>query len=71
MSTGTFFVCDSRTGLQYDIPIRRNAIRALDLRRIRAPSAGSDRADQVSLGIRVHDPGLQNTAVVESAISFS
>ena len=71
MSTGTLSVRDSRTGLKYDIPIRRNAIRALDLQRIRAPSAGSDRADQVSHGIRVHDPGLQNTAVVESAISFS
>ncbi|KAJ5310908.1 Benzoate 4-monooxygenase [Penicillium atrosanguineum] len=64
MSTGTLCVHDSRTGVKYDIPIRHNAIRALDLQRIRAPSAGSDRADQVSLGIRVHDPGLHNTAAV-------
>ncbi|KAJ5217964.1 uncharacterized protein N7498_000063 [Penicillium cinerascens] len=71
MSTGTLFVQDSRTGEKYEIPIRRNAVRALDLQRIQAPTAGSDRADQVSLGLRVHDPGLQNTAVVESAISFS
>jgi citrate synthase len=71
MSTGTLFVRDSRTGVKYDIPIRRNAIRSRDLQRIQAPSTGSDRADQVSLGLRLHDPGLQNTAVVESAISFS
>jgi citrate synthase len=71
MSTGTLFVQDSRTGVKYEVPIRRNAVRALDLQVIQAPTAGSDRADQVSLGLRVHDPGLQNTAVVESAISFS
>lgn len=71
MSTGTLFVHDSRTGVKYDIPIRRNAICARDLQCIQAPSTGSDRADQVSLGLRVHDPGLQNTAVTESAISFS
>lgn len=71
MSTGTLFVQDSRTGVKYKLPIRRNAVRALDLQRIRAPTAGSSRADQVSLGLRVHDAGLQNTAVVESAISFS
>lgn len=71
MSTGTLFVQDSRTGVKYEIPIHRNAIRALDLRRIRAPITGVNPADQVSRGVRVYDPGLQNTAVVESAISFS
>lgn len=71
MSSGILLVQDSRTSVKYDIPIRRNAVRALDLQRIRAPACGSDRADQISLGLRVHDPGLQNTAVVETAISFS
>lgn len=71
MSTGTLFVQDSRTGVKYEIPIRRNVIQALDLRQIRAPTAGASPADQVSRGLRVYDPGLQNTAVVESAISFS
>jgi citrate synthase len=71
MSTGTLFVQDSRTNLHYEIPICRNAVRATDLQRIRAFSAGTDQADQVAHGLRVHDPGLQNTAVIESAISFS
>lgn len=71
MSTGTLFVQDSRTGAKYELPIRQNAVRALDLQRIRAPTADSNPADQLSLGLRVHDPGLQNTAVVESTISFS
>jgi citrate synthase len=71
MSTGTLFVQDSRTGAKYEISIRRNSIRAVDIQRIRAPANEADRADQVSRGLRVYDPGLQNTAVVESAISFS
>lgn len=71
MSIGTLFVQDSRTGVKYEIPIRRNAIQAIDLRHIRAPATEADRADQVSRGLRIYDPGLQNTAVVESAISFS
>jgi citrate synthase len=71
MSTGTLFVLDSRTGFKYDIPIRRNAVRALDLQRIRAPGGTAHPADQIPRGLRVFDPGLQNTAVQESAISFS
>ncbi len=71
MSTGTLFVLDSRTGFKYDIPVRRNAVRALDLQRIRAPDVAAHPADQISRGLRVFDPGLQNTSVLESAISFS
>ncbi|KAJ5179441.1 hypothetical protein N7492_002651 [Penicillium capsulatum] len=71
MSNGTLFTQDSRTGLKYEIPIRRDAIRAVDLQQIRALSSGSNPADQVSQGLCVDDPGLRNTAVVESSISFS
>jgi citrate synthase len=71
MFTGALFIRDSRTNVNYEIPIHHNAIRATDIQRIRAPSFDSDRADQVAHGLRVYDPGLQNTAVTESAISFS
>lgn len=71
MSSGTLFIRDSRTDANYEIPIRRNSIRAVDLQRIKANATGSDRADQASHGLRVHDPGLQNTAVTHSEISFS
>lgn len=71
MSTGTLFILDSRTGSKYDIPIQHNSVRAKDLQNIRAPDAGANPADQTSRGLRVFDPGLQNTAVMESAISFS
>lgn len=71
MSSGTLHIVDSRTSAKYQIPIKRNAVSALDLKRIRGPKDGADRADHVTGGLRVHDPGLQNTAVVETAISFS
>ena len=71
MSSGTLHIVDSRTQIKYLIPIKRNAVSALDLKKIRGPKDGADRADHVSGGLRVYDPGLQNTAVVETAISFS
>jgi hypothetical protein len=71
MSSGTLFVKDSRTSLNYEIPIHRNAISATAFKKIKAPVSGSDPADKVDGGLRVHDPGLQNTTVVETDISFS
>lgn len=71
MSSGTLSVKDSRTNAQYEIPIRRNAVLASDFKKIKGPSTDADRADQVAGGLRVHDPGLLNTTVVQSAISFS
>ncbi|KAE8399567.1 citrate synthase-like protein [Aspergillus pseudonomiae] len=71
MSSGTLHIIDSRTKQKYEIPIRRNVVFATDLKSIKAPGAGTDRADHVASGLRVHDPGLQNTTVIESAISYS
>ncbi|KAF7122920.1 hypothetical protein CNMCM5793_001096 [Aspergillus hiratsukae] len=71
MSSGTLYIKDSRTDAEYEIPVRRNAVSAMDFKKIKAPAAGADRADQVAGGLRVHDPGLQNTTVVETGISFS
>lgn len=71
MSSGVLHIVDSRTKQKYEIPIRRNVISAIDLKSIKAPAAGTDRADHVADGLRVHDPGLQNTTVIESAISYS
>ncbi|CAG7927768.1 unnamed protein product [Penicillium olsonii] len=69
--SGTLFIRDSRTNLNYEIPIQQNSIRATDLQRIKPNPTECDRADQPHHGLRVHDPGLQNTAVTHSAISFS
>ncbi|GES62110.1 citrate synthase [Aspergillus terreus] len=71
MSSGTLYIRDSRTNTQYQIPVKRNAVRATDLKRIKASPIGTDPADQVANGLRVHDPGLQNTTVMENDIIFS
>ncbi|KAF9893653.1 hypothetical protein FE257_010965 [Aspergillus nanangensis] len=71
MSSGFLQIIDSRTNAQYRIPIQRNVISAVDLKSIKVPPSGTDPADQVSGGLRVYDPGLQNTAVVQTGISFS
>ena len=51
---GSLEVTDSRTRAKYQLPIHNNVIRATDLK---------------EGGLRVHDPGLQNTTVVETGIS--
>lgn len=71
MSTGSLFIRDSRTNANYEIPINRDAVRATDLQRIQAPLFNTNRADKVTHGLRVYDPGLLNTAVTASALSFS
>lgn len=49
-------VTDSRTRATYQLPIHGDTIRATDLKKA---------------GLRVHDPGLQNTTVLETGISVS
>ncbi|KAE8363262.1 citrate synthase-like protein [Aspergillus caelatus] len=71
MSSGILHIVDSRTKQKYEIPIRQNVVSAIDLKKITAPATDINRADHVAGGLRVHDPGLQNTAVIESAISYS
>ena len=55
-------VTDNRTGKQYEIPIQDGAIRATDLRQIKA---GDDDA-----GLLSYDPGFLNTAACRSAVSY-
>jgi citrate synthase len=69
MSDGFLLVRDSRTARDYELPIRRNTILATDLKKIKA--MGGDPADKAAAGLRVYDPGLQNTTVVESATTFT
>lgn len=71
MSSGTLFVKDSRSGKQYELPIRRNTILATDLKKIKASATRSNRADRVADGLRVYDPGLENTTVVETGITYA
>jgi citrate synthase len=62
MPSDTLTITDNRTGRTYEISVREGAIRAMDLRQIRA--SGSD------FGLVSYDPALLNTAVCRSAITF-
>jgi citrate synthase len=55
-------VTDSRTGQEYTIPITDGTIRATDLRQIRVSESEH--------GLTSYDPGLLNTAVARSRVTF-
>lgn len=61
---------DLRTGNSYTIPIRRNAVSAVDFASIKAPENTECPVDQDQNGLRVLDAGFQNTAVGESKITY-
>ena len=54
-------ITDNRSGKNYEIPISHNAIQAAHFKQITAPDADA--------GLLVFDPGLRNTAVVESEVA--
>ena len=63
-------VTDRRTGMEYDIPIKRNAVMATDFKKIKAVDEHSVASDCAEGGLRIMDPGFNNTTVMESAITF-
>ena len=63
-------IVDNRTGKEYTVPIVHNAIPAMAFREMKAPSDPDAPCDQTEYGIRVYDPGFQNTAVSESSIAY-
>src|SRR5881396_1292254 len=58
----TLSIVDNRTGKKYELPIQDGAIRAMDLRQIKA---GPE-----DFGLMTYDPGFSNTACCRSAITF-
>ena len=62
MPKDTLSITDNRTGKQYEIPIQDGALRAADLRQLKA------REDDA--GLMSYDPGFVNTASCRSAISY-
>ena len=62
---------DLRTNNLYTIPIRHNAVPAVEFAAIKAPkNTECVVVDQDQTGLRVFDPGFQNTAVVESNVTY-
>jgi citrate synthase len=58
----TLTITDNRTGKQYEVPIEQGAIRAMDLRQIKA---GPD-----DVGLMTYDPAFQNSAACRSRITY-
>jgi len=61
MASETLTLIDNRTGKQYEIPIRNNAIKATDLFQIKISE------DE---GLVSYDPGFMNTASCQSRITY-
>ncbi|MEK7787689.1 MAG: citrate (Si)-synthase, partial [Chloroflexota bacterium] len=62
MSADTITITDNRTGKTYELPIANGAIKAMDLRQIKA---GAD-----DFGLMAYDPAFMNTASTKSAITY-
>jgi citrate synthase len=61
MASETLTITDNRTGKQYEIPIKNDAIKATDLFQIRITEDD---------GIVSYDPGFMNTASCQSKITY-
>ena len=68
--TNSLTIRDNRTGKEYSIPVHHNAVDALAFKAIRAPNTAAYAPDQTQNGLRLYDPGFQNTAVSESTITY-
>jgi len=62
MNANTLTITDNRTGKQYEVPIENNAVKATDLKQIKASETDG--------GLRAYDPGFMNTASCKSRITF-
>ncbi len=58
----TLSITDNRTGRQYEVPIKNETIRALDLRPMKV--------DKEDFGLMGYDPAFTNTASCSSKITF-
>ncbi|MBW3661748.1 MAG: citrate synthase [Actinobacteria bacterium] len=61
-SKDTLTVTDNRTGQTYELPVVDGAIRAMDLRQIKA--------SEEDFGLLSYDPGFKNTASCRSEVTF-
>ena len=63
-------VQDQRTNKSYEIPIENNAISAESLKVIKGPADSSRPEDKVDNGLRVYAPGLVNTAIGKTDMTW-
>ena len=70
LTSGTLSITDSRTGRNYSIAIKNNAVKALDFIQITTAGFGAEVADHYDNSLRVLDKGLWNIAVTETSITY-
>ncbi|KAH6909117.1 peroxysomal citrate synthase [Coprinopsis sp. MPI-PUGE-AT-0042] len=64
-------VTDNRTGKVYTVPIQDNSIPATAFKDLKAPFQAEERKEnETDKGLRVHDKGYLNTAVMRSEITY-
>jgi citrate synthase len=64
-------VTDNRTGKVYTVPIQDNSIPATAFKALKAPFQDGERKEnETDKGLRVHDKGYLNTAVMRSEITY-
>ncbi|KAH7120512.1 citrate synthase [Dactylonectria macrodidyma] len=68
-STGNLHITDDRTGRTYTIPIRNNAVKALDFIQITSAGLEADLASHHDNSLRILDKGFWNTACTETSIT--
>ena len=67
--SNTLEVIDRRTGRRFKFPISNNAVEAVHFRAISTGSISSSN-DTIQDGLKILDPGFQNTAVMRSNVTF-
>lgn len=69
-SESSLTVLDNRTNCTYNLPIEQNSIQATEFQKMKTPRNEENPVEQNNAGIRVFDPGFQNTACMTSKITY-
>lgn len=69
--SGLLRVHDTRTSQNYTIRVTEDSVRGSDLAQIKGPVDGESSALPHGNGLKVFDPGFENTAIIRSSITFA
>lgn len=70
LNSDTLSIVDNRTARKYVLRIEDNAVRATDFKQITDPEPVDNEDCTTHPGLRLFDPGFQNTACLKSGITF-
>jgi citrate synthase len=66
----TLTIVDNRSGAEYSFPIVHNSVSSIQFKEIKLSPEGRYPGDQHENGLKLLDPGFQNTACMKSQICF-